>query len=94
MGVVFVDGFDWVDVVKKSGVFLMKINWIDIFLIVFGLFLAYQMILYLLGGSWAVDALSLGVLFLIAGLLWRVSLDLAKLNMRFDGHINWHARNK
>lgn len=93
MGVSVVDGFDGVDVVKGIGVFGMRVvELLDIFLIVFGLFLAYQIILYLLGGSWAVDTLTLGFQFVIIGILWRMKIDIIKNGMKIDGHIRWHAR--
>jgi len=83
LGVGIIDGSRGFDVIKKFGCVLMKIRWIEILLIIFGLFLAYQIIRYLLGGSWAVDALTLGLQFIIIGILWKMSLKL-------EGHINWH----
>ena len=90
MGVGIIDGSRGFDVIKKFGCVLMKIRWIEILLIIFGLFLAYQIIRYLLGGSWAVDALSLGMLFLIAGILWKMNVDILKMGIKLEGHINWH----
>ena len=75
--------FDWIDVVKKFGIFRMRFRWFDVLLIVFGLFLAYQIIRYLLGGSWAIYALTMGLQFIIIGILW-------KLSLKIEGHINWH----
>ena len=92
MGDDIIDGSFGIDVVKEFGVFLMKFKWIDVVLIVFGLFLAYQIIKYLLGGSWAVDALSLGMLFLIIGILWKMNVDVLKMGMKLDGHFKWHDR--
>lgn len=61
----------------------MKISWIDILLILFGLFLAYQLLRAILGGSWQTESLIIGLLLFNLGLTW-------KLNMKFEGHINWH----
>ena len=68
----------------------MRIRWIDIILIIVGLFVAYQMVRYLLGGSWGIDALSLGLLFVIAGVLWKMNIDIVKMGMKLDGHFRWH----
>ncbi len=68
----------------------MKINWINWALILFGIFLAYQIIRNLLGGSWGVDELSLGALLAVAGILWKMSIEFTRMNMKFDGHISWH----
>jgi len=86
--------FDGVDVVKGVGVFRMNfVKLLDIFLIVFGLFLAYQMILYLLGGSWTMDAITLGLQFVIITILWVLSFEVVKIRLKLDGHFKWHARN-
>ena len=61
----------------------MKFKWIDVFLIVFGLFLAYQIVRNILGGSWETESLIIGMLFVNMGLLW-------KLSLKFEGHISWH----
>jgi len=65
----------------------MKLSWLDIFLILFGLFIAYQLILKIFGGSWQTEALVIAFLIFNIGLTW-------KLNMKFERHIGWHkARN-
>jgi len=89
--------FDWVDVVKGAGVFVMGTKWIDILLIVFGLFMAYQIILYLFGGSWTMDTITLGLQFVIITILWVLSFEVVKngfrikgIDRKFDGHVRWH----
>ena len=83
MGVGVVDGFGWIDVVKGVGVYFMKVDWFNILLILFGLFLAYQIILYLVGGSWQSEGLIIALSILNLGFLW-------KLSLKFEGHISWH----
>ena len=73
----------------------MKLNWVDILLVLFGLFLAYQLLLAIFGGSWQSEALIIGLLFFNLGLTWKLGSSLMKLNFKFDNHISWHkARNK
>ena len=61
----------------------MKLSWIDILLILFGLFIAYQLIRAIIGGSWQTEGLIIAMLMFNLGLLW-------KLYMKFEGHIGWH----
>jgi len=61
----------------------MKLAWIDILLIILGLFIAYQILRKILGGSWENEALIIALLIFNLGLVWRLS-------MRFEGHISWH----
>ena len=61
----------------------MKLNWLDILLILFGLFIAYQVVKKLLGGSWETEGIIISLLIFNLGLTWR-------LNMKFEGHISYH----
>ena len=66
----------------------MKLNWIDIILILLGLFIAYQLLHTIFGGSWQTENLIIALLVFHLGLIWRLS-------MKFEGHISWHkAMNK
>lgn len=61
----------------------MKLNWIDVLLILLGLFIAYQLLSAIFGGSWQTESLIIGLLIFNLGLMWRLS-------MKFEGHIAWH----
>ena len=61
----------------------MRFTWIDIILILFGLFLAYQIFLKIIGGSWQTEAIMIALLIFNLGLTWKITLD-------FSNHINWH----
>ncbi len=61
----------------------MKLNWLDIILILLGLFIAYQIIRKIVGGSWQTESLIISLLIFNLGLTWRLS-------MKFEGHISWH----
>ena len=61
----------------------MKLNWFDILLILLGLFIAYQIIRKIIGGSWETESLIISLLIFNLGLTWRLS-------MKFEGHISWH----
>ena len=61
----------------------MKLTWVDLVLILFGLFLAYQILLKIFGGSWQTESLIIALLIFNLGLTW-------KLNMKFEGHMGWH----
>ncbi len=56
---------------------------LDIILILLGLFIAYQLIRAILGGSWQTESLIISLLIFNLGLTWRLS-------MNFEGHITWH----
>lgn len=59
------------------------IQWILIvLLIIFGLFIAYQIALKIFGGSWATEDIIVALLVFIIGVLFTTSLNLVKLNMR------------
>ena len=68
----------------------MKLNWLDIVLILLGLFIAYQLLKAIFGGSWQTESLIISLLIFNLGLTWRLSMNFLKLNMKFDGHISWH----
>ncbi len=61
----------------------MKIDWVEMLLALIGLFIAYQLLKKILGGSWQTESLIIAMLFLNLGLIW-------KLSMKFEGHMNWH----
>lgn len=62
---------------------MMKLNWLDILLILLGLFIAYHILRKLFGGSWEMESLIIALLIFNLGLTWRLS-------MKFEGHISWH----
>ena len=68
----------------------MKIDWINIILIIFGIILSYQIILKIIGRSWETEAIIIGLLMLNLGITWKLALNIYKLDMKFDGHIIWH----
>ena len=55
----------------------------DILLILFGLFIAYQLVRAILGGSWETEGLIIALLLFNLGLTWKIALKL-------EGHISWH----
>ena len=61
----------------------MKLSWIDAVLIAMGLFIAYQIIKKIVGGSWETESLIISLLIFNLGLTWRLS-------MNFEKHIIWH----
>ena len=61
----------------------MKLNWIDIILIFIGLFIVYQLLKSIFGGSWQTESLIIALLVFNLGLTWRFS-------MKFERHIGWH----
>ncbi len=65
----------------------MKLNWLDILLILLGLFIAYQLLRAILGGSWQTESIIIALLIFNLGLTWR-------LNMKFEGHIAYHKDTK
>ena len=68
----------------------MKLNWIDSLLILFGLFIAYQLLRAILGGSWQTEGLIIALLVFNLGMTWKLTISSIKLNMKFDSHIGWH----
>jgi hypothetical protein len=66
----------------------MKINWIDILLIILGLIIIYQLTLKIFGESWQTESLILAFLMLNLGLTWKLSMNILKLDLKFDGHID------
>ena len=61
----------------------MKLNWVDIILILLGLFIAYQLLRAIFGGSWQTEGLIIALLIFNLGMTWRLSV-------KFEGHIGWH----
>jgi len=61
----------------------MKISWIDVLLVLLGLFIAYQLINALLGGSWQTESIIISLLIFNLGLTYRLSMKTSKLN-NFD----------
>jgi len=62
----------------------MNLKWIDILLILFGLFIAYQLLRAILGGSWQTEALIIALLLFNLGMTWKLTIGNVKLNMKFD----------
>lgn len=67
-----------------------KINWIDILLILLGLFIAYQLLCMIFGGSWQSEALVIALLVFNLGLAWKLNASIWKLSSKFEGHMSWH----
>jgi len=61
----------------------MKLKWVDIILILLGLFIAYQILRAILGGSWQTESIMIALVIFNLGLTW-------KLNMMLESHISWH----
>jgi len=68
----------------------MKLSLIDILLILFGLFIAYQLLRAILGGSWQTEGLIIALLVFNLGMTWKLTISNVKLNIKFDRHISWH----
>lgn len=68
----------------------MKLNWFDILLILFGLFIAYQLLKKIIGGSWQTESLIIALLVFNLGIVWKMNNNFWKLNLKFDRHIVWH----
>jgi len=62
-----------------------KIEFIAIILlIILGLFIAYQIILKIFGGSWATEDIIVALLIFIIGFVFTIALNLVKLNLKHD----------
>jgi len=48
-----------------------------------GIFIAYQLLRAILGGSWQIETIIIALLIFNLGLTWKLSLKL-------EGHMNWH----
>ena len=68
----------------------MKLSWFDILLILFGLFIAYQLLRKIFGGSWQTESLIIALLVFNLGLVWKMNNNLWRLNSKFERHIIWH----
>ncbi len=68
----------------------LKERIIDIILVLFGLFIAYQLIKAILGGSWQTETLVITLLVFNLGISWKINSGLWKLNSKFERHIGWH----
>lgn len=68
----------------------MKLDWINVLLIILGLFIAYQLLRAIIGGSWQTEGLIIALLVFNFGLIWKMSINLVKLDMKFNRHIGWH----
>ena len=71
----------------------MKLDWFDIILIIFGLFIAYQLLRVILGGSWQFESLIIAFLVFNFGILWKINNNLWRLDSKFVRHIDWHKFN-
>lgn len=57
-----------------------------VLLIIFGLFIAYQIILKIFGGSWATEDIIVALLVFVIGFVFTIALNLVKLNLK-HGHL-------
>ena len=55
----------------------------DIILVLFGVFIAYQILRKILGGSWQTESIIIALLLFNLGISW-------KLNTKLEGHMGWH----
>ncbi len=55
-----------------------------ILLIIFGLFIAYQIILKIFGGSWATEDIIVALLVFVIGFVFTIALNLVKLNLKHE----------
>jgi len=55
-----------------------------ILLIIFGLFIVYQLILKILGGSWATEDIIVALLIFVIGIVFTIALNLVKLNLKHE----------
>ena len=56
---------------------------VDILLILAGVFIAYQLLLSLLGGSWPFESIIIALIVFNLGITW-------KINAKLEGHVGWH----
>mgnify|MGYP001572943677 CR=1 FL=1 len=63
---------------------------VDALLILLGLFIAYQLLRKIFGGSWQIDSIIITLLVFNLGISWRLNSNLGKLNAKLEGHIGWH----
>lgn len=68
----------------------MKLSWFDILLILFGLFIAYQLLRKILGGSGQFESLIITLLVFNLGIMWKLNNSFWRLDSIFQRHITWH----
>ena len=68
----------------------MKLSWFDILLILFGLFIAYQLLRKILGGSWQFESLIITLLVFNLGIMWKLNNSFWRLDSKFQRHMVWH----
>ena len=68
----------------------MKIDWLEIILIIFGLFIAYQLLRAIIGGSWQAESLIIAFLVFNFTLIWKLNTNILKLDSKFERHITRH----
>ena len=62
----------------------------EVILILLGLFIAYQLIKKIFGGSWQTEGLIIATLIFNLGISWKLNSGLGKLSAKLEGHIDWH----
>ena len=55
-----------------------------ILLIIFGLFIVYQIILKIFGGSWETEDIIVALLVFVIGFMFTIALNLVKLDLRHN----------
>lgn len=55
-----------------------------IFLIIFGLFILYQIIIKILGGSWTTEAVIISFLVLLIGMVFSIAVNLIRFNIDYN----------
>lgn len=65
----------------------LKGKTVDVLLILLGLFIAYQLLRKIFGGSWQIDSIIITLLVFNLWISWRLNSNLGKLNAKLEGHI-------
>lgn len=69
----------------KNKKIIDKIQWVlIILLIIFGLFIAYQLIRKILGGSWSTENIIIALLMFNIGLTFTITISHTKLNSDYQ----------
>jgi len=61
-----------------------------IILTLLGLFIAYQLLKVILGGSWQSESIIIAFLVFNLGLSWKINSNIWKVKTKLEGHMGWH----
>ncbi len=85
--------YSCVNLVYQNGLLGMNMNFRKIFywlLTLFGIYVIFEIVRTILGGSLSFEQLVIAILVLIMGLIYKISTQLSDLNSKISGHIGWH----